>query len=60
MDNWNSWTKWEKKFCLWPKKINDKWCWLKTYYERERLVLWYSQKFEYEYALNIFDILKKN
>ena len=54
------WTKWEKKFCWWPKKMNGKWYWLRIYYERERLLLWYCQRFEYDYALNLFDILKKS
>ena len=59
MDDWTSWTKWEKKFLWWPKKLNGKWYWLRTYYERERLLLWYSQRYEYDYALNLFDIIKK-
>ena len=50
MDGWSNWTKWEKKFLWWPKKIKNKWYWLRFIYERERLLLWYSQKYEYDYA----------
>ena len=60
MDDWNPWTKWERKFLWWPLKINGNWYWLQYVYERERLLLWFSQTYEYDYALNSFDIIKKN
>lgn len=57
---WSKWTRWEKRFLWCPKKINNKWYWLRSIYERERLMLWYSQKYEYDYALDLFDIIKKS
>ena len=57
---YNRWTKWERKFLWHPKKIHNQWYWLRFIYERERLLLWYSQKYEYDYALDLFDMLKKS
>ena len=56
----SDWTKWERKFLWWPTKIKGNWYWMRFVYERERLKLWYSQTYEYDYAFNIFDILRKN
>jgi len=53
----SNWTLWERKFLWWPLKINGRWYWLRYVYERERLLLWWSQKYEYDYALNSFDLL---
>ena len=58
--DWKRWTKWERKFLWWPTKIKGSWYWMRFVYERERLKLWYSQTYEYDYAFNIFDILRKN
>ena len=58
--DWANWTKWKRKFLWCPRKIKGKWYWLRFIYERKRLMLWYSQKYEYDYALDIFDILRKS
>lgn len=57
---WNDWTKWERVFLWTPTKINGRWIWFKFIYKRQRILLWYSQKTEYDYALDLFDLIHKS
>jgi hypothetical protein len=55
----NDWDPWVRKFLWWPEKINGRCHWLCFVYERKRINLWYSQKYEYQYAFTIFEMIKK-
>jgi len=59
------WTEWRERFAFFPKKLNDRWVWLKCYWERYRYDTYSFSKYghpeiEMDYALNIFDILRKS
>ena len=58
------WHPWRKKFLWMPKKIDDKWHWLRTVHERFRMVSWAvgtgEEMFEYQYAVNVFDLMQKD
>ena len=59
------WTEWRGRFAFFPKKLNDRWVWLKRYWERYRYDTYLFSKYghpevEMDYALNIFDMLRKS
>jgi len=59
------WTEWRERFAFFPKKLNDRWIWFRRYWERYRFDTYSLNKYgdpevEIDYALNIFEILKKS
>jgi len=59
------WTEWRERFAFFPKKLNDRWIWFTRYWERYRYDTYLFNKYghpevEMDYALNIFDMLKKS
>jgi hypothetical protein len=61
--NRKEWHPWRKKFLWLPKVINGKFYWFRTVYERFRANRWVPGSseiaFEYQYAVNIFDLLSQ-
>lgn len=62
------WSEWRRKFFWIPKRINNQWYWMESFYVRRRVVVWYHQnafftsggeKYEYEYAKDIFDLMSR-
>ena len=65
MTRQSKWTEWQECFAFFPKKLNDRWIWLKPYWERYRFDTYAFNKYGHpevimDYALNIFDMLKKS
>jgi hypothetical protein len=63
------WTEWRERFAFFPKKIvtiqYSRWIWFRRYWERYRFDTYTFNKYgnlevEMDYALNIFEILKKS
>jgi len=60
------WTPWQSKFLWWPKKIEGKSYWLTKVYERHKVKFLYmidqgdggKWAFQYQYAFNIFDLMR--
>lgn len=71
-----AWEPWQSKFCWLPTKIetkvimNDKplrpyyvthkWIWLRTIYFRRRELSKINDTYEYEYADDLFELMKKD
>jgi len=65
MTSKGKWTEWRERFAFFPKKLNDRWIWFTRYWERYRYDTYLFNKYghpevEMDYALNIFDMLKKS
>lgn len=60
----NNWHTWRKKFLWMPKKIDGKIYWLRSVHERFRSKHWVPGTveivFEYQYAVNMFDLIQKD
>jgi hypothetical protein len=58
------WHPWRAKFLWTPMKIDGKWYWLRNVHERFRMVSWATssseEMFEYQYAVNVFDLMQKD
>ena len=58
------WHPWRKKFLWMPKIIDKKIYWLRYVNERFRMVSWATgsseEMFEYQYAVDVFDLIKKD
>ena len=66
------WGPWKEKFCWWPTQIvlraeypydysYSKYVWFKKIYLRRRLRAHYPENnFEYEYAEDLFDLMKQD
>ena len=70
------WTPWKQRFAWLPKTVTvyakgnvttrllyTKRIWLRTYWERKRMVLYYADRnpdrWEYDHALTVLDMLRK-
>ena len=62
------WTEWHERFAFFPKCLHTsdsyQWIWFRRYWERYRYDMFSFNKYgnpevEMDYALNIFDILRK-
>ena len=58
-----NWHPWRKKFLWMPKIIDKKIYWLRYVNERFRATHWTGSvelDFEYQYAVDVFDLIKKD
>ena len=55
------WTGWQKQFLWRPKKIDSKWYWLRTVYERFYLATWDPMIVkQHQIAIDLFDLMQKD
>ena len=55
------WTLWQKHFLFIPKKIEGKWYWLRTIYERFYIASWDPMIVrQHQFAVDLFDLMTKN
>ena len=54
-----SWSPWSQLYLWKPRKINNKWYWLKSVYMRKRIVLYYPKtQWQYQYAIDLFELMQ--
>jgi len=58
-DYQHTWSPWTKKFLWKPFKIEEKWYWLRTIYKRKKINTIFPRQYDYEYAVDLFDLIKK-
>jgi len=58
------WGKWQTEFLWRPKRIENKWYWLRRIHYRFRMISWApglgEEKYEFQYAVDVFDLMQKD
>ena len=58
------WGKWQTEFLWRPKRIDNKWYWMRRIHYRFRMISWApgigEENYEFQYAVDLFDLMQKD